>query len=285
MAQYRDQTERGRSTENVATTDCVTLWIGDSLGPVERACIRSFMRQGHAIALYCYRPPKGIPDGVDIRDAAKIIPEERVFLHRNGSVGIFADWFRYELQRRSLGTWVDLDNYLVAPIDMRRPYLFGQQLDVDRPFRLSTRRPGEIAIGVLRIPADSPMLPPLIAQFEDGRTPAWLPWYFYWPSRAYEAMTGKANLSRMPWGTTGPYALTALARRFGLSGEAAPAEVFNPISWRDAGWILDPEIKLDDVITERTVGVHLWNACIRGYKDRPAPKGSFLERLQMEGRD
>ena len=145
------------------------------------------MRQGHKVALYCYRQPKGVPTGVEIREAADVLPENRIFRHRNGSVGIFADWFRYELQRHSLGTWIDLDNYLIAPLDMQRPYLFGEQLDVDRPFPLSRKRPGAIAIGVLRIPSDSPILQPLLAQFEDRRTPYWLPWYHYIRSRLREA--------------------------------------------------------------------------------------------------
>lgn len=242
-------------------------------------------RQGHRVALYCYRKPSGIPDGVEVRDASDILPENLIFAHRNGSIGIFADWFRYELQRRALGTWVDCDNYLIAPVDMRRPHLFGEQLDVSRPFLLSGKEPGKIAIGVLRIPPDSPLLPPLLEQFERRTTPGWLPWYHYIQSRLCEARAGEVDLSRLPWGTTGPYALTAVARRFGLSGEAVPADVFNPVSWRDAGWILNPAVRIEDVITKRTVGVHLWNACIAHFKNDPAPKGSFLERLHHEGRE
>jgi hypothetical protein len=36
------------------------------------------------------------------------------------------------------------------------------------------------------------------------------------------------------------------------------------------------------MVTERTVAVHLWNECIRAFKDRLAPEGSFLHRLQQE---
>src|SRR5687768_2878830 len=86
-------------------TQCVTLWIGPSLGAVERACLKSVLRQGHRLALYCYREPIGVPDGVELRDAAEILPEHRIIRHKTGSVALFANWFRYELQRRSLGTW------------------------------------------------------------------------------------------------------------------------------------------------------------------------------------
>jgi hypothetical protein len=32
------------------------------------------------------------------------------------------------------------------------------------------------------------------------------------------------------------------------------------------------------------VAVHLWNECIKGFKGDPAEQGSFLGRLQEEGR-
>src|SRR6476659_583016 len=88
---------------------CVTLWIGDSLGPIERACLRSVLGHGHALTLYCYKEPIGIPAGVDLADASAILPESAVLRDSTGSVALFSDWFRYELLQRGLGTWVDTD--------------------------------------------------------------------------------------------------------------------------------------------------------------------------------
>lgn len=255
----------------LVTSGCVTLWIGESLGPVERACMRSVLGQGHGLALYCYRPPSGVPQGVELRDAAAVVPEERVMRHRTGSVAPFADWFRYELQRLGLGTWVDTDLYLLAPLDTDRPYLFGEESH------------GWINNGVLRLPADSPLLAALLEIFQKPTTPWWLPWRPYLAGRIRELLNGEADLSKMPWGTTGPRALTALAGRFGLADQAFPADVFNPVAWDRADWILDPAMQLADVISERTVAVHLWNECIKTFKNAPAPQGSFLERLHREG--
>ena len=239
--------------------DCVTLWIGDALGQVERACLRSVMHHDHALALYCYRRPSGVPDGIDVRDASEVLPESAIVRHRSGSVALFSDWFRYELLARGLGTWVDTDLYLVRPLDMDRPYLFGKQIvSPVRPWRWRARE--SINGSVLRIPPDSPMLPPLIAQF-----------------------TGQPDLAQQRWGSAGPFALTDAAARFGLGSEALPSEVFNPVPWYRARWILDPAQGLSEVVTQRTVGVHLWNECIRSFKDEPAPPGSFLDRLQREG--
>jgi hypothetical protein len=142
---------------------CVSLWIGESLGAVERACLRSVIRQGHRITLYCYGAVAGVPEGVAVEDASDIIPEAEIFRHDAGSVGHFSDWFRYELQSRGLGTWIDTDVYLLRPLDDERAYLFGEQ------------SAGVLNNAVLRLPRDSPVLPELLEPFRESVTPDWLP--------------------------------------------------------------------------------------------------------------
>lgn len=250
---------------------CVTLWIGPSLGPLERACLRSVLRQGHALALYCYREPAGVPAGVEIRDAAEIIPEARIVTHHTGSVSLFSNWFRYELQRRGHGIWIDCDAYLLAPLRSTDGYLVGEQ------------EPGHVNTGVLRLPPDSPVLPPLIALFDEKEVPRWLPWRARAAARWRLLTTGRSGIARMPWGSAGPNALTAVMGRLGLLGRALPADVLYPVRWQDAAWVRDPAVKLDDVVTPRTRSIHLWNECIKEIKEAPAPAGSFLARLGAEG--
>ena len=249
---------------------CVTLWIGERLGAVERACLLSVLRQGHRLNLYCYRPPEGIPAGVEVRDASEILEERNVFRTRNGSVAAFSDWFRYELQRRAKGTWIDTDVYLLQPLDEELPHLFGEEAS------------GVINNAVLRLPAESPMIEQLLSAFS-GRTPYWLAPGPRRLSTIREWLVGRASVGAMPWGTTGPAALTAVAKANGVAAEAQRQEVFYPVPWQRAVWILDPDTKLKDITTDRTVGVHLWNELIKGFKSDPAPGGSFLERLQREG--
>ncbi|HZG08178.1 MAG TPA: hypothetical protein VEZ70_04265 [Allosphingosinicella sp.] len=238
---------------------------------MERACLKSVLRQGHSLALYCYSAPHGVPAGVEVRDAAEILPENRIIRHRTGSVALFANWFRYELQRRGLGTWVDTDAYLLKPLESEKPYLMGEE------------GPGRINNGLLRVPRDSPLLPPLLALFEELSVPHWL------PLRAKAAAwwrlktSGRSGLAQMPWGSAGPLALTALARQHGVAQLAEPPEVLYPIRWQDADWIQNPAVRLESVITERTASIHLWNERIKAFKDAPAPPGSFLARLQTEG--
>jgi Alpha 1,4-glycosyltransferase conserved region len=135
---------------------------------------------------------------------------------------------------------------------------------------------------VLRLAEDSPALPELLHPFRERVTPEWLPLRARLIAKLGELTRGKADLGRLPWGSTGPQALTALARKYSLMSEALPQDVFYPVTWQRAGWILDPRIALHDVVSERTVAIHLWNECIRTFKDKPAPEGSFLHRLQRE---
>ena len=248
-----------------------TLWIGPSLGRFERACLRSALRQGHQVTLHCYDVPAGVPDGVDLADAGSLVPRTRIIRHRAGSPALFSNLFRYLLQQRGLGTWIDADLYLVAPIDGERPTLFGRQ----GPQRLNN--------AVLRLPQDSPLLPPLIGLFDETEVPFWLDEAEQAAAAQRLRETGRTGLAQMPWGSAGPTALTAVARRFGLEDVALPPEVFYPAPWRIAQWILNPVVKLEHIVRPGTVAVHLWNELIREFKEKPARPGSFLARLHEEG--
>lgn len=234
--------------------------------------MRSVLRQGHRLALYCYRDVAGVPEGVEIFDASAVLPEASIPASWAKRSDLYSDWFRYEIQKRGLGIWLDLDVYLVAPLDLERPCLFGEY------------EPGKINGAVLRLPPDSPLLPALLEPFVTGTIPDWLSWRWRVEGRIRKLLSGRADLSRTPWGVSGPYALTAVAHRFGLASEALPPDVFYPVEWRSAAWITDPAIALEDVTSEHTVAVHLWNECIRQFKSAPAAPGSFLARLQHEGR-
>lgn len=250
---------------------CNMLWFDQPLGRTERACMRSVLAAGHALHLYRYEPLHGVPAGVTVRNAADILPPERIIRHRRGSVALFANWFRYELLRQGRGIWLDADCYLLKPLPGDRPWLFGREDD-----RL-------IANGILAMPPDAPILDELIELFAEQRVPDWLSFRHRLAARVRRRLTGRTGLAHMPWGSAGPQALTALAAKFGVADQALPPVYFYPVHWRDARWLLDPSRPLASVIGEETVAIHLWNEVIKGFKHWPAPPGSFLHRLQAEG--
>jgi hypothetical protein len=252
--------------------DIITLWIGERLGPVERACMLSMLRHGHHVVLYCYSPVAGVPDGVEPRDASDLLPRSAIPASWARRSDLYSDWFRYLVQQRGLGTWLDLDIYLLAPIPSEGEYLFGEY------------DPGKINGAVLRLPADAPILKPLLDQFASGAIVRSLHWRAQAQTLLRKLWDGADHLATTPWGATGPFALTWLVPRFGLSEHALPVDVFYPVRWQDASWVVDPKARLEDRISERTIAIHLWNECIGKYKRSEAPEGSFLKRVQDEGR-
>lgn len=230
------------------------------------------MMAGHRVSLYVYDEVAGVPDGVVLRDAAAIVPFDQIIRHhRTGSMALFSDRFRYELQRRGLGTWIDCDIYFLRPLDGAAPHLFGRE---DDRF---------INTAVLRLPRDSPLLASLLSVFDGKEVPFWLSRAARLGARWRRLRHGHTDVGRMPWGSVGPKALTALAIVHGLDQLAQPAQVFCPVSYRAADWIRDPARPLERMVGPRSVAVHLWNERIARFKEEPAPPGSFLHRLHHEG--
>ena len=100
-----------------------SLWVGDQLGILEQLCIRSALAAGHPFHLYSYEPSKlrGVPDGVEVRDAAEVMPRERMIAYAEcNSYALGANFWRYELLGLGLGYWVDLDVLMLRPFDSNR---------------------------------------------------------------------------------------------------------------------------------------------------------------------
>jgi len=92
-----------------------SLWVGQCLTRVEILSIQSFLANGHDYHLYAYSTVGGIPAGVTVKDASAVIPAQYIF-RKNGSLSIFADWFRQELLFACGGYWADLDIVCLKPL-------------------------------------------------------------------------------------------------------------------------------------------------------------------------
>ena len=87
-----------------------SLWIGKKLTVMERLSISSFLQNGHSFHLYVYDDVSGIPDGVTIMDASKILSPGRIFKYKNhNSYAGFANLFRYKLLLEKQGEWESLE--------------------------------------------------------------------------------------------------------------------------------------------------------------------------------
>lgn len=246
------------------------LWIGSDLGRTERLCIVSFLSNGHPVHLHAYHDLAGVPEGTQLRDANEVVPFDVVKAWRNpktGSYAVAADYFRYQLQKQGRGMWVDTDAVCLKPFDFEARFVAGLQWS------------GAIANGILYVDRNEPIVDELIAAFRPGVVPRWMTPRHRLKFLAY-ALTGQRRLpSRYPWGTFGPTALTFLAKKHGLFDLALPPDVFYPHDYTQARWIFEPGGKIADILTERTVSVHLWNEKIREFKNMEPPSDSPLAEL------
>lgn len=248
------------------------LWVDGQLGPVERACMRSVLRQGHRLVLWHYFPLEGVPQGAELRDGDAVVPRSRLIRHKaTGSWSLFSNLFRYELLRQGLGLWFDCDCYLLHPVAWDGGLLAGFDSN------------GLVACGVLGLPVDSPVLDRLIGYFDAREVPPWLPLRWRVRFTIQRWLQGRFPIEQMPWGNLGPRAVTAMIAEFGLLDQVKPAEVFYPWSWQEAELVFEPVSQVMARISPSTVALHLYNQMIRERKNQLPPPGSFLERLHREG--
>ncbi len=106
-----------------------SYWGDGPLTQLERICLSSFVQNGARYNLYAYDEPSGVPEGITVRDASEILPEERVFRYpagtlNEGSLSGFSNLFRYTLLQHNGGWWVDTDVCCLRPFEADRDELY-----------------------------------------------------------------------------------------------------------------------------------------------------------------
>lgn len=256
----------------------VSFWHGP-MSWLEALSIASFRRQGHAVEVYSYEPVVGLPEGAVARDAAEVLPREKlVFYKGRGTPGVFSDYFRMSALRQRRGIYADLDVYCVKPLQGPPDYLMAYE------------RPGSINGAVLHIPHDAPLLDDLLAIFTDQKRPLLEP--HLPPLRRLEVAARRLAGQRvapedMQYGATGPMALTYYVRRHGLGDKVLPSAALYPIPYEGIPALMLAGSSLDAAVTPETLAVHIWRSQLtrRGRAEMPLPeKGSALAVLcEREG--
>lgn len=226
------------------------LWIGDSLSPMERACVRSFIDRGYQFRLYCYEAVANVPSGCEVMDAASILPATSIIRYSRGpgkgSVSLFSNMFRYKLLHEHGGWWVDMDMYCLT-----------DSLP-DSGIVLAAEDRSGLNTAIMRFPAGHEAL-----------------------RVAYEECEARAD--DVEWGDTGPRLLTRLAAQFDLTGCVFPEHTFYPIHYRQFWQVFDPRRTADAAAKIRPAAcVHLWHNMIgRANLDLNVlpPDGSLLRNL------
>jgi hypothetical protein len=245
------------------------LWIGGPLGRIERLSLVSFLANGHPVRLFTYEAVGAVPAGVELRDGNEIVPFATMAAnrYRNGSWALAANLFRLLLQRAGKGLWADMDVVCIRPVAIDAPVIVGWE----------TR--DYLNNAVMRLPAESPLLAEAIDAFRPNYIPDWLPLRKTVRARLRLLLGKTIGPADLPRGALGPKMLTALARRHALLPWAQPPDVFYPLAPRHAMLAFEPGLTLDEVVTERTLTLHLWNEKLGSLRHgKPAP-GSLVAAL------
>src|SRR5687767_9446126 len=170
--------------------------------PYQRLAMKSFVDFGHHYVLYAYRK-FDVPAGVELRDAAEVLPESRVFFYGDkagvgrGSVSAFSNLFRYHLLDREGGWWVDADVVCLSDTVPAGEIFMGWEFD------------DLIGSAILKFPARHEFVRKLRDAAENAGT-------------------------NVNWSEIGPSLLTRLATEHGLLKLVAPQPQSYPLQSTDA---------------------------------------------------
>jgi hypothetical protein len=228
----------------------VAYWDGGPLSAIEQLSLTSFVARGHAVELFSYGTPAGVPAGVTVRDAATVLPrdERTVALLERRAYSKISDLLRYLLLTEPGRTWVDVDVILLADDVPSTPTLFAREDDV------------HVNGAVLRLEPDSTL-----------------------HRRLLEETVGLSaeELLSTPHGFPGPLLLTRVLDELDLKRLALPPEALYPVASRDLWRLYDPrERDWCDRTLRGATTLHLWNEFLRraDLKDKRPPRGSWLDR-------
>jgi hypothetical protein len=230
-----------------------SLWVGDSLSPYERMCLRSFIDRGHGFELYSYTSELDVPRGVVLRDAAEILPKRLCFPYRagfgEGSFSGGSNLFRYHLLSRNGGWWVDTDVICLSEEIATYRRFFAHEDDEFLNGAVLHFAPGDALIDACLLRA--------------------------------HAIGENAK-----WGEIGPRLITQVVSDAGVIAQAQPAGLCYPIHWSEALELLLP---CHADVNRRKLGealfLHLWNEMFRQAriaKDILPPRQCLLRELADE---
>jgi len=224
------------------------FWHGPPLSRLERLAVASFLHHRHAVDLYVYDEPRGVPAGAQLRDAAEVLPRDALFHHRRtGSVALFADWFRYRLLAARGGIWADMDVVCLQPIAYPQAVVFAWE-DAHQVNNAILGLPAGHALA--RWLADCCEHPNRIQPY-DG-------WRMRLRKLRRRYLQGDRR-DRLRWGELGPKGLTAAARHLGCLERALPSAHFYPVPAQHWRTLFEPAPDGALPWGAESRAVHLWN--------------------------
>lgn len=226
-----------------------TLWVGNEMPAIERACLETWANSGREVIIYTYERVKNLPQNAIEFDAREILPEDEVFQNPNGlSYAGFSNIFRYKLQVATDHIWIDAD---VAA--------GGRELE-DREYMLGWESRNYVNGALLKIPASSALLSEI------------------------ETRASKVDRAAFKWGELGPKLITGAVIATASQPMVSPRRNYYPISAFEIWKLYDKrQAKRVTKALEEAQANHIWS---EAFKTAPfdtskvCPQdGSYLYRI------
>ena len=97
-------------------------------------------------------------------------------------------------------------------------------------------------------------------------------------------MIGRGGrIEDLPWGSIGPSAITYYFKKYNLLNLAQPIDIFYPVNYVSTNLLLDQELSYTDLVTNRTMCIHLWNAVFLEQIELNQLPNCPLERIGLFG--
>ncbi len=248
-----------------------------SLSFLEQLCLKSFVDAGHHVKLFHYGPLQNVPDGIELADAADILPRTDFLTHqRTGSPALHSDLFRYKMLEKCDRTiWADTDAYCMKAFETPNGHFYGWESEK------------HINGGVLGLPQDSDTLGELLEFTSDEfAIPTWYDAAYTRELQEARAAGNPIHASEQPWGVWGPHAVTHFLHKTGEAKYALPQEGLYPFTYKDRRMMLKRNFDTSPYITENTYSVHLYGRRMRARlveKEGGAPhRKSLLGQLLIK---
>ncbi|MBC2835932.1 glycosyltransferase [Paragemmobacter straminiformis] len=236
-----------------------SLWVGPRLRWIEQLSMKSYLLNGWRYKLFVYDTPEGVPEGVELCDAASILPRSTIFREgdgsgaHKGSLGAFSDLFRYALLSKLGGLWTDTDVVNLRAFDAAGQRIIGSEWT----------DAGLIGPNgaMMAAPANDPL----------QRT-------------ALRIAQELVDADAVHFARIGPELLAELIGQDGLQGyRILPPHFLNPVGWMETGRLLEPferTRKLDVLKSAHNLHVYTetWRLIGLGLSEPPRQDG-FLPEL------
>ncbi len=252
-----------------------SLWIGDSLSPIEQLALSSFIHHGHSVELFTYGKVRNIPSGVTLRNGEEILAKKKIFMYnKRPSYAAFANWFRYVMLYKEGGVWIDTDVVCLQPFNFQQAIFFGNEQHDKINNAVIGALPNMEIFDFLANQAANPnqFLP--FDTIRDKRRKL---------VRKFLRGNKRGDLK---WGETGPIGLTRAINHYNLMENVLPITAFYPIHSSCWTTIFDETYSDPSRYFPDSYAIHLWNEMMRrkpGFnKGKTYAYNSLIEGLKRQ---